>query len=135
MRVLTTDAITDYFGPNPGISLSKKSELLMSRLIPVVAAGVSVSVSGVEITGGHTGNAEYGGGGILYRGALDAGPLDGDQRLTLTNCELDHNFARRSVGGLSVNFGHLVVSECEIFDNTTQNSDPLDQHDRIAFYK
>jgi hypothetical protein len=69
--------------------------------------GAEVAVGGLEITGGRTDNAEYGGGILLY----------GDAALTVAHCVITHNSASGDGGGISGG-GTLTVIDSTINGNS-----------------
>ena len=91
----------------PG-SVVLQSALAIARVVHI-AAGVAVSMTGVEITGA---SAQLNGAGVYVSGTL-----------TLSNCSVHgHRAVHGDGGGLFVDSGGVaLLDECKIFENIAEN--------------
>lgn len=81
-----------------------------------LVGGVTVSISGLTITGGHT---AVGGGGILG-GSISPTAAD---NTTLSNCAITNNTSTGAPGGgVGYNHGSLTVTACTFTGNSTNNN-------------
>lgn len=91
---------------------------------PFLVGGVTVSIDGVTITGGH--DSTYGGAGIIG-GKLGASPPDS---LTVSNSVITDNHANDSApnvtnnpgGGIQFAGGNLTISNSTISNNSSKSS-------------
>ena len=97
-----------------GCSETALRSCMVFFLDPGGIGGITVSISGVTIGGGHTANA--GGGGGILGGSLSAAP----DTLTISNCVVTGNTASGGPaggGGISFAHGSLAVSNCDFIGN------------------
>jgi hypothetical protein len=94
----------------PGTNLLTVSGNHATRIFTVPFAATVVTISGLTIANGVSGQNVNGGGGIFNRG-----------HLTLSNCTVTQNQSGGDGGGIS-NFGTATLNNCTITNNTADGS-------------